>query len=117
MPDDRDWLHVDKEWLCNVLSSIDFEGIQKMILEARKKRKTKLEKQNDLMVEISPEFEEALKDCQTFSCKLFLRINPTLFSESKGKVLSSLKKGSIRKRTNKELEEVKEVEEFFKSDK
>ena len=39
LPNERDWLHVDKEWVCNILNSVDFEGIQKMLLEARKKRK------------------------------------------------------------------------------
>lgn len=27
LPDERDWLHVDKEWLCTVLNSVDYKGI------------------------------------------------------------------------------------------
>ena len=43
LPEERDWLHVDKDWVCNVLNSVDYQGISNMILEARKKRKEKLE--------------------------------------------------------------------------
>ena len=39
VPEDRDWLHVDKEWLCNVLYTLDREGIKGMVTKARKMRK------------------------------------------------------------------------------
>ena len=41
LPDPDDWVHVDKEWLCNVLNSVDYEGIQKMVHKARKIEKRK----------------------------------------------------------------------------
>ena len=63
VPDDRDWLHVDKQWLCNVLYSLDLEGIKGMVTKARKLRKEKLETHQDLMVEMQPQFQEALKHC------------------------------------------------------
>jgi hypothetical protein len=43
LPDERDWNHIDKKWLCDVLYTNDSEGIQQSIETAMKKRKEKLE--------------------------------------------------------------------------
>ena len=42
-----------------------------MVEGAKAKRKEKLEKNNDLIVEMRPEFAMALNACQVFSCKYF----------------------------------------------
>ena len=69
------------------------------------------------MVEIQPQFQQALADCQTFSCKKFALGKADFSLERKGKVLSSVKKGSQRKRNTEQLEEVREIEDIFKRDK
>jgi hypothetical protein len=43
LPDERDWQHLDKKWVCDVLYTKDTEGIQTMIKRAMVKRKEKLE--------------------------------------------------------------------------
>lgn len=44
LPDERDWNHIDKKWVCDVLYTIDSDGIQQMITNAIKHRKERLEK-------------------------------------------------------------------------
>lgn len=44
MPDERDWDHLDKKWVCDVLYTKDSLGIQNMITNAMKQRKERLEK-------------------------------------------------------------------------
>lgn len=34
LPDERDWEHLDKKWVCDVLFSKDTDGIQEMIKAA-----------------------------------------------------------------------------------
>jgi hypothetical protein len=43
LPDERDWSHIDKKWLCDVLYTVDSEGVQEMITGAMKHRREKLE--------------------------------------------------------------------------
>jgi hypothetical protein len=50
LPDEKDWHHLDKKWLCDVLYTVDPDGIQLMINAAMKSRKDKLEKNQDLLV-------------------------------------------------------------------
>jgi hypothetical protein len=69
LPDERDWNHLDKKWVCDVLYTKDSNGIQQMINEACKARKEKLEHNQDLLVEMRPEFATALKKCIAFSSK------------------------------------------------
>jgi hypothetical protein len=30
-PDKKDWVHVDRKWLCDVLFTLDTEGFQKFV--------------------------------------------------------------------------------------
>lgn len=34
LPDERDWLHIDRKWLCDVLYTLDSDGVQTMIDES-----------------------------------------------------------------------------------
>jgi hypothetical protein len=70
-PDERDWLTLDKKWICDVLFTLDEAGIEKMVKDAKAGRKIKLEDHQDLIVEMRPEFATALKNCQSFSSKSF----------------------------------------------
>jgi len=70
LPDEKDWVHMDKPWLCNVLYTLDPDGIQNMITEAMEIRKEKIEENRNLSVSMRPEFVEALNSCINFSSKL-----------------------------------------------
>jgi hypothetical protein len=54
---------LDKKWLCDVLYSLDMHGIKQMIDHAMKLRRDKVEQSQDMIVEMKPEFAEALKKC------------------------------------------------------
>lgn len=69
LPDEKDWNHVDKKWVCDVLYTHDTEAIQAMITKAMQERKRKLEHNQNLLVDMRPEFVNALKRCNSFSCK------------------------------------------------
>jgi hypothetical protein len=43
LPDEVDWHHLDKKWVCDVLYTLDQRGIQDMIIAAVVARKKKLE--------------------------------------------------------------------------
>ena len=64
LPDEDDWLHEDKVWICNVLNTLDPEGVHAMILEARRKRREHLEKKSDLSTPIQPYFLQAMQSAQ-----------------------------------------------------
>ena len=60
LPVEKDWLHLDKKWICDLLFSLEMEGIQTMIDDALAKRKQKIEVKQDLLVDVRPEFAKAL---------------------------------------------------------
>jgi len=55
--------------VCDVLYTMDTEAIAAKIAKAMQDRKKKIEQSQDLIVDMRPEFAEALKRCQSFSCK------------------------------------------------
>ena len=105
LPDENDWKHLDKKWVCDVLYTQDTQAIQDMINKAMTARRKKLEQNQNLMVEMRPEFAQALKRCESFSSKTSPLLN--LFVGSKGKAAFLLKPSSKKKRSREELEEVK----------
>ena len=70
LPDEKDWNHLDKKWVCDVLYTKDQEGVQAMINAAIEARRKKLEKSQDLMIEMKPEFVHALQRCASFGSKV-----------------------------------------------
>jgi hypothetical protein len=44
LPDEEDILHIDKKWLCDILYTLDSDGIQDMIDKAKAIRRDKIEK-------------------------------------------------------------------------
>ena len=44
LPDEKEWHHLDKQWLCDVMYTVDTNGVQELIIKAMRKRKEKLEK-------------------------------------------------------------------------
>jgi len=43
LPDERDWFHLDKKWLCDIMYTIDTPGVQDLINHALKTRREKQE--------------------------------------------------------------------------
>ena len=71
LPDERDWVHLDRQWICDVMYTLDPDGVQNMINNALTNRKEKLERSRDLVVEMRPEFADALNKCLNFSSKSY----------------------------------------------
>jgi hypothetical protein len=63
LPDERDWLHIDRHWVGDVLYSLDQEGTETLVTNAMHERKERLEKSRELLVDMKPEFYKALKEC------------------------------------------------------
>ena len=68
-----------------------------------------------MVVELRPEFAEALEKCISFSSIMHYLTN--YFIAHHGRAAFLLKDSSKRKRTRPEMEEVKKEEEEFKKDK
>jgi uncharacterized phage-like protein YoqJ len=71
LPDKRDWDHMDRKWLSDILNTVDRVKFEKMIKDAAKERKTRLEEKRNLVVEMRPEFAQAFQSCMNFSSKPF----------------------------------------------
>jgi hypothetical protein len=56
LPDTRDWVHIDKHWVCDVLYTLDTDGIQEMINDSMETRKIKVELSKHLNINMRPEF-------------------------------------------------------------
>ncbi|KEJ82421.1 hypothetical protein OXYTRIMIC_091 [Oxytricha trifallax] len=85
LPDQSDWLHLDKKWICDVLLSLDKEGINLMVLEAKQKRRERLDQSQNLIVHMKPEFVQALNNSLSYSGKQYCLIKSY---SSKGKICS-----------------------------
>ena len=44
LPDEKDWLHLEKRWICDILYTLDKDGIKSMLDYALEMRKDKIEK-------------------------------------------------------------------------
>jgi hypothetical protein len=86
-----------------------------MINKAMQQRKEKLEQNQNMIVEMRPEFAAALKKSISFSCISFFVCAKLL--ESNGRSAFLLKPSSKTKRKRQEIEEVKEEEQLLKSNK
>ena len=69
LPDKRDWDHMDRKWLSDVLFTVDRVKFKKKIKDAAKERRDRLEEKCNLVVEMKPEFAAALNNCLNFSSK------------------------------------------------
>ena len=56
LPDERDWDHLDRKWLADVLYTTEKANFERMIKAAMKARKERLEDKNNLNVPMRPEF-------------------------------------------------------------
>lgn len=69
LPDERDWVHMDRKWICDVVYTLDKAGFQALINKAIKERKERLEEKRNLVVSMRPEFAAALNSSLNFSRK------------------------------------------------
>jgi hypothetical protein len=69
LPDEQDWVHLDKQWIADVLYTMDQDGIELMIAGARKQRRDKMEQKKHEIIEMKPEFAQALQVCINFTGK------------------------------------------------
>ena len=76
LPDEADWNHLDKKWVCDVLYTTDQKGVQDMVNVAVLVRRKKLEQTQNQLVDMRPEFAEALRRCNSFSCMCSLVTTP-----------------------------------------
>ena len=67
--DERDWVHIDRKWVSDILYTLDKNNFQNFINAAIKSRKERLESTRNLVVEMRPEFTQALNSCMNFSSK------------------------------------------------
>ena len=56
LPDERDWDSLNRKWLADIIYTVDKAKFEKMIKDAVKARKDRLEDKHDLNVEMRPEF-------------------------------------------------------------
>ena len=71
LPDQRDWDHMDRKWLADILFTVDRVKFEKMTKDAVKERKERLEEKRNLMIEMRPEFAAAFNNCMSFSSKVY----------------------------------------------
>ncbi len=57
LPDKKDWDHMDRKWLSDVMNTVDRQRFEKMVKDAARERKARLEDKRNLVVEMRPEFE------------------------------------------------------------
>ena len=67
LPDERDWDHMDRKWLADIIFSTERAKFEKIVKDAVKARKDRLEDKNNLLVEMRPEFAAAFQNCMSFS--------------------------------------------------
>jgi hypothetical protein len=74
LPDEDDWRHLDKKWVCDILFTRDAQGVQLLINNAKEDRRKRLDQSQGQLVEMRPEFAQALRRCTTFSSKSQYRV-------------------------------------------
>ncbi len=56
IPDERDWDGLSRKWLADILYTVEKAKFEKMIKDAVKARRDRLEEKNDMLVDMRPEF-------------------------------------------------------------
>ena len=70
LPDERDWEGLNRKWLADIIIfTVDRVKFEKMIKDAVKARKERLVENHNLIMEMRPEFAQALQNCMSFSSK------------------------------------------------
>ncbi len=69
LPDERDWDHMDRKWLSDIIYTTAKADFERIIADAVKARKERLEEKNGLSIHMRPEFAQAFHNCMNFSSK------------------------------------------------
>jgi hypothetical protein len=94
VPELKEWVHVDRKWLCDIIYTIDTVNFQKHIDEClRKKRKTNEVKKNNNMTGIRAEFVSALANSVVFSSKSNQRCLLTILFNDNDLLIPIVSKG------------------------
>ena len=56
LPDERDWDGLNRKWVADILYMVERAKFEKLIKDAVKARKERLEEKHNLKVEMRPEF-------------------------------------------------------------
>ena len=56
LPDERDWDGLNRKWVADILYTVERAKFEKLIKDAVKARKERLEEKHNLNVEMRPEF-------------------------------------------------------------
>ena len=70
LPDEKDWIHLDRQWLGDVLYTVETKDVTELINKAKKQRKDKVEEKEHELVDMKPEFNKAFEQCMNFSSTL-----------------------------------------------
>ncbi len=76
LPDERDWDGLNFKRVADILFSVERAKFEKIIKDAVKARKERLEEKNNLLVEMRTEFAQAFQNCMNFSFKSNTLISP-----------------------------------------
>ena len=76
LPDERDLDGLNCKWVADILFTVERAKFEKIIKDAVKARKERLEEKNNLLVEMRPEFAQAFQNCMNFSRKSDSLISP-----------------------------------------
>ena len=68
-PDVKDWMHVDRKWLCDMLYSLESKGFDILVNRCIEKKRKKADVSKGHVVPIRTEFAEALKNATSCSSK------------------------------------------------
>jgi hypothetical protein len=75
LPDERDWDHMDRKWLGDILYTVEKGRFENAIKDAVKARKERLEDKQNMLVQMRPEFAQAFQNCMNFSRTIANPIN------------------------------------------
>ena len=67
LPDERDWDGLNRKWVADILYIVERAKLEKLIKDAVKARKERLEEKNNLLVQMRPEFAQAFQNYMSFS--------------------------------------------------
>jgi len=72
LSDERDWDGLNCKWVADILYMVERAKFEKVIMDAVKARKERLEEKHNLNIKMRPEFAKALQNCMSFSSNAFL---------------------------------------------
>ena len=69
MPEMDEWIHFDRQWICDVIYTIEPDRFDKHIVNQLVKRRLQVKEKEKSLIGIKSEFVVALSKSVVFSCK------------------------------------------------